>query len=222
MTIAQDPQEKEADSPKLYEFVLQKYGSDHDLVNGVELYNLYRHVKSHPYFLGEESLPGSVTVLGKHFDNQLIQYDLYNQWVVLEYTERSGGINKIIMVPLHTNGFQIDGHSFEKLALDEDGLLFYQVIRTNRITCYIHWKKQLITISDNINYTVEFSDPMRTFFLEYDSKIIPFSNRRNFAAIFPANIGREARQYMRKNRLRFRKTSVKNLTMLLDHISSNL
>ncbi len=219
---AQYLQEEGEGSDGLYAFVLNKYGFDTDLINGIQLYNLYRHVKYHPYFIGEESLPGSVTMSGKKFDNLRINYDLYNQWLILEYKEVSGGINKIILEPLHTDGFQIDGNSFIKLSQDENGLLFYQVIRTTGLTCYIHWKKQLLSISNNINYAEEFSDPWRAFFLEYNGTIYPFSNRRNFASLLSDTSARKARDYMRKNNIRFRKISIEDLTGLLEYISSNL
>jgi hypothetical protein len=218
---AQYLQEEKRDSDGLYTYVNNIYGFDHNLVNGIQVYNLYRHVLSHPYFIGEESLPGSVTISGKHFDNQMINYDIHNQWLVLEYKERSGGINKIILEPLHTDDFQIDGNYFEKLILDDNDLLFYQVIRTNGLTCYIHWKKQLMSISNNIKYAEEFSNPLRTYYLENNGIISPFSNRRNFASLFPGTSVKEARKYMRKNNIRFRKVSIENLTGLLEYMSSN-
>jgi len=220
IVTAQNPQGQAQDTTDLYNFVLRKYGFDHQLVNGVRLYNLYRHVISHPYFSGEESLPGSATLSGKHFDNLLINYDIYNQWLVLEYRELSGGINKIILEPLHTDGFQIDGYTFEKMTLDEHGELFWQVISADGITCYIHWKKQLLTLSNNIHYAEEFSNSFRYYFLEYNGTLYPFSNRRNFASIFPGSAGREARMYMRKNRLRFRKITVSEMNRLINYISS--
>jgi len=221
ITTAQNLQEEAIDSDGLYSYVLNKYGIDHELVNGIELYNLYRHVKYHPYYLGEESLQGSVTLSGKRFDHLIINYDIYNQWLVLDYKELSGGINKVILEPLHTDGFQLGGNYFEKLALDDRGLLFYQVIRVNDLTCYIHWKKMMASISNNINFGEGFSDPWRTFFLEYEGTIYPFSNRRNFASIFSGTSGREISVYMRKNNIRFRKVSIQNLTGLLEHISPN-
>ena len=218
---AQQTQEEVKDPDGLFTCVLNKYGLDHDLVNGIQLYNLYRHVLYHPYFIGEESLPGSVTISGKQFDNLMINYDLCNQWLVLEYKTISGAINKIILEPMHTGGFKIDGNYFEKMTLDDNGPLFYQIINANGLSCYIHWKKQLMTISNNIKYAEEFSDPLRTFFLEYNGTIFPFSNMRNFASIFSGPSINKARKYLKKNNIRFREISKEDLTGLLEYMSSN-
>jgi len=221
ITTAQNLTTETKDSSGLHTYVLKKYGFDHDLVNGIQFYNIYRRVLNHPYYYGEESLPGSVTISGKLFNNLMINYDIYNQWLVLEYNEVSGGIHKIILDPILVGAFQFDGYNFKKMILDDRGPLFYQVIRVKDLTCYTHCNKQLLLTANNLEYAEYFTNPSQSFFLEYNGTISTFSNRRNFSSRFHSNSRKQIRKYMRKNSINFRKISSEELIGLLGHISLN-
>ena len=208
-------------SSGLYTYVQTKFGLDQDLVNGIRYFNRYHRVLYHPFYQGKQSLPGSVTVSGKQFDNLMINYDIYNQYVILEYKELSGSIFKVILDPLQISAFQLNGHHFDKKELDENGPLFYEVIGANGIFCYIHWEKQLLNTNNDLDYAQYFTSPSRNYFFDYHGIVHPFSNRRNLVSLFPVTSRNEIRRYLRKNNIRFRLSEVEQLSGLLEFISSN-
>jgi hypothetical protein len=208
------------DQPSLYEYILKKYGPDHELVNGIQYHNRYHEVQNHPYFICERPLPGNIIISGKKFKNVLISYDIYSQYLILDYQNSDRGIYKVILNPEHTDAFDIDENYFEKLILDEQGPLFYQVIKINDLTCYIHWKKELQVVIKNLQYVKYFTDSERTYFLNLNDNLFPFRNRKTFVSLFSGISENKIRKYLKQNAINFRKVTPKELTDLLEFISS--
>ncbi len=217
---AQELQGAQKDSGSLYSYVQHKYGLDPELVTGTQFYNDYHRVLNHPYYQTEKSLPGNVTISGKKFDDLLIQYDLFNQWLVLEYQGLPGGAQKIILEALSTEAFLLDGFYFEKKALDKREALFYQLLQAEGISFHIHWQKKLRQTSNNLDYAESFSDPIRTYFLEYNGEISSFSKRKNLVSVLPPGAQKQTRKYLKTNRIRFQQAGMNELLELLDFMAS--
>ena len=90
----------------LYTYVHAKHGSDLNLVNGILYYDKYKNVLNHPFYSGEELLPGSVVISGTSYEDVQINYDIYSQYLVLEYPAVSGSSYSIIISPGQTDAFQ--------------------------------------------------------------------------------------------------------------------
>lgn len=198
--------------------IREKHGPDPGLINGIQYINRYYRMEGHPYYGRETSIPGSVTLSGRQYQDLSLNYDLYAQHLVLRYEWESGGVKKIVLVPEHTDAFSLDGDQFERLSLTEDGPRFYQVIRAGEITCFIHWKKEMVPTSNDLLYTYYFARPRGDYWMEYDGKLRQFSNRRTFRAIFPKEQRKEVGRYMRRHRFRFREATTGELTGLLEFI----
>jgi len=205
----------------LSSYFKQKHGIDQWLINGILYYSKYYKVQNHPYYRGEQPLSGSVILSGMSYEDLKVNYDIYSQHLVLDYQDLSGALNKIILVPDHTDAFHLDGDYFEKISLDEQGPLFYQVIRANDLTCYIHWEKLMEPISADLQYWYTFSEPQRDYFLNISGKTYPFSNKRTFATLCSEVPKRMIRKYMSRNAIRFSKASTEQLEDLLKFVSSS-
>lgn len=211
-----------AQSPQadLFNFIREKHGFNQELINGIQYYYPYSRSLRHPYFGDMVAREGCLVLSGTRYNNLQILYDIYNQFLVLEYKDEVLGFRKIIIDPVHIDAFKLDGFDFRKLALDENGPLFYQVIRVNGMTCYIHWTKDLLPQPNDLRHPNRFTDPARTYTLEFNSGRYPFSNRRNFGSLFDDNERRKIRKYMRVNRIRFKDVPISKLTALLEFIAS--
>jgi len=214
--MAQSGRSKER--PDLPGYIRAKHGPDPGLINGIQFYDRYYQVQGHPYFGGEESNNGSVTLSGKQYSDVSLNYDLYAQHLVLSYQVQSGGIRSIILVPEHTEAFSLGGDHFEKCSLSGNGPLFYQVITAEDITCYIHREKEMVPTSNKLQYTHYFSDPRRDYFLEYSGDLHRFHNRWSFKAIFEGEAKKQVRKYLRQHRILFRGATTEELTSLLEFI----
>lgn len=203
-------------SDDLASYIHRKHGYDHNLINGILYYEKYKQVLHHPFYKGKEFLPGSVVISGKTYEDLQINYDIYSQYLILEYPGISGSSYRIIISPEHTDAFYLEGNYFEKLTLDDRGPLFYQLIRVNGITCYIHWKKKKVTRS--YQFSEYFTEPDQRFFLDYDGRLSPFSSKRSFASLVSGVPRKEVRGYFRKHEIRLAAAKPRQLEELLKFI----
>jgi hypothetical protein len=198
------------------------YGFNHELINGVQFYNKYFRIQNHPYFQTEKSHLGSVTIDGKKFSNLLLNYNIYEQTLTHEYSYFFEGLQKIILNMSSVDAFTLEDHFFEKLNLNGTPPLFYQVIRSEGLTCHIHWDKTIITNVSSSSYVESFSDPRRTYYLGINNQLLPFKNARTFLDALPANSIKQVKKYLRHKRIKFSKASPHEIKELLDFISSTL
>ena len=201
-------------------YIHEKDGFDQNLINGILYYDKYKNVLNHPYYTGEELLPGSVVISGVSYEDVQINYDIYSQYLVFEYPVASGSSYKIIISPEHTDAFNLDGNYFEKLILDDRGPLFYQLIRVNGLICYIHWEKKKVTKS--YQFTDYFTETNQRFYLDYYGKLSPFSNRKSFVSLISGVPKKEIKRYIRKNVIQLSDGTPEQLEDLLQFISSSI
>lgn len=202
----------------LYAYIHEKYGADLNLINGILYYDKYKNVLNHPFYSGEELLPGSVVISGISYENIKINYDIHGQYLVIEYKPASGISHNIIISPEHTDAFSFDGNYFEKLILDDNGPLFYQIIEVNGLTCYIHWEKKKVTRS--YQFKDFFTEPEQRCFLDYYGKLSPFSNRSNFVSLISGVPKKELNGYIMRNGIKLSDATAEQLENLLKFISS--
>jgi hypothetical protein len=202
----------------LYSYIRMKHGLDPNLVNGILYYDRYRNVLNHPFYSGEEFLPGSVVISGIRYEDVRINYDIYSQYLVLQYPVVEGSSHSIIIPPEHTDAFDFDGNYFKRLILDDRDPLFYQLIEVNGITCYIHREKKKAIRS--YQFTEFFTEPEQRCFLDYYGKLSPFSNRRNFVSLISGVPKKELLRYIRGKGIQPADASPEQLEDLLQFISS--
>jgi hypothetical protein len=216
------PVENSSPDLKLREYVQSEYGIDQQLINGKQFYFKYFRVQHDPYFLGESPLLGEVTLNGKTYRNLRLNYDIYEQFLVLEYSLPSGGVNKIILNSEYTDSFTIEDLCFEKLSLDERGPLFYEVIRSGDLVCYIHWEKHITAVQNDMQYYGSFTAPMRRYLLDSGKGTSTFHSRKSFTALFPEPARKELRRILRTRNIRFRNADPRELTGLIGFASDVL
>ncbi|MFC2081474.1 hypothetical protein ACFLR8_04615, partial [Bacteroidota bacterium] len=71
--------------PDLSSYIREQHGFNQELINGKLFYNKFYHVLNHPYYSGEKSLPGSIVLSGIIYDDVKINYNIYSQYLVLDY-----------------------------------------------------------------------------------------------------------------------------------------
>jgi len=137
----------------------------------------------------------------------------------LEYTDFQGRYNQLILNNIHIDSFRLDTYRFQNLQLFGEGLLFYQVVRSGPVTCYIHWTKNIHSTSDDLQYSHEYTGALGTYYLSYQGEIKTFSNRNTFLSIFPESMQGEIKRYLRQQGLSFREAGSADIQNLLNYIS---
>ena len=197
--------------------VRKAYGQDQELVNGVQYYNRYVQVQGNPYFLDDNFVNGSVILKGHEFFDVRIRYDLYSQQLELEYESFSGASNSLVTVYDQVDGFMNGDYWFKKLNLDGEQQ-FYQVIRTEQFSCYVHWKKATYSTIDAELYT----EAVSRYLIQLKGELQGFRNKKTFVGCFNKSRQKEIKRLLRQKRIKFRGAAPDEIVRTMHAVSDLL
>jgi len=203
----------------LSKYIQTKYGLDQELFNGYQYYKRFVQYKGNPFFPEDSFYEGSVTIRGVQYDNVGLKYNAYSQDLILEYTDFQGRYNQLRLNNIHIDSFRLGTYRFQNLHLFNEDLLFYQVLSSGSVTCYIHWAKNIHSTSDDLQYSHEYTSALGTYYLSYKGEIRIFTNRNTFISIFPESMHGEIKRYLRQQNLSFREAGPTVIQNLLNYIS---
>ena len=192
-------------------------GPDYNLLNG-RLSDFPYSIDSHPYFNTDSYRHGSLLLNGEAYDNVLINYDIYDQQVILQLSEWISGLNnKVVLNRELIDYFEIDGLMFRLMSSPETRTSFFQVISTGEISCYLLWTKKLYRSSTSVNARYKYLKQSRTVYLQKEDQLFHVKNKSSFASIFDEAYREEIKGYLRREKIRFRNDSDEKLGDLMDY-----
>ncbi len=190
------------------------YGSDFNLLNGRRYY-LYYSSNSHPFLETEQSRPGDLVLGGISYRGVPINYDLYQQVVILQYISHSGETRHVILNRELVDGFVLDQKVFSKVPLVGKDRGYTQVIRAGRLGFYIDYSKKL-NYTPSVNTTpYHYTKLARRLYLDREGAVLPVGSRGSFVQAFEPGSRQAIRQFMRQQHIRLRSASDGALTLLL-------
>jgi len=207
------------DNDSLSRYIQMKYGLDQELFNGFQYYKRLVKYKGDPFFPEDSFYEGSVSIKGVAYENVRLKYNSYSQFLILEYTDFEGRYNQLRLNNAQIDSFRLGAHGFQKLSLLGEEPLFFQVINSGPVSCYIHWAKDIHATSDDLDYTYEYTKPLSTNYISYLGEIQTFTNRKSFLSCFPESMHSEIKKYSKLQRLSFRTADPGDIQNLLVHIN---
>lgn len=199
----------------LEEEFLIKYGPDQRLINGVGYYNRHAQSTGHK-FLGEDKYRlGRLTIDNRLYKDLLLKYDIYNQQVILLFSQEGSRNKEILINDIKLEGFQLGNLIFKKYYFPETDTLIFQVFEGEKVSFLYHWKKNLIPIVSG-NSLSEFSKPKRTSFVQIASGLFEFKNNGTFLKIFPGQRS-ELKKFLKSRRINLRSASERQIRELNDY-----
>lgn len=190
------------------ERVERAFGTDQELVNGIQFSNHYGQVDGHPYFLDERFRAGSVSLADQCYEQMKLRYNLYSQRVEMAYQYAHGNQIQFMSVPELIRSFSMENRIFTRMQFGEGLPAYYQVLSSGKNTCFIAWRKDRTTARKESFMAYQFSAPIRTYWLKLDGEVAPFHNRKTFVEIFPEQIQRDVLKLLRQLRYSFKNASV--------------
>ncbi|MDQ6812818.1 MAG: hypothetical protein M3040_03630 [Bacteroidota bacterium] len=175
------------------------------LYNGKE-YKDYTHKfdSGLPYFIQSEWSNGTVDYDGNIYQDVPILYDVVAQQVIiLNYNSAS----KIELLKEKIKAFSLSGHSF--LNIPRDSLVsanldggFYDVLLNGKMVLLARRTKNIqAVLRQAVEYRVYDKDH---YYIKRDNKYFTVDSKKSFLEQF-GNKRKEIQQYMKQNKLRFRK-----------------
>lgn len=190
----------------------QVYSNNSDTVYGFDplLYNgrIYSWVSpsntnGDPYFTGKDFITGGVRVRGKSYDSLQLNYDIFNQQLLLKYINMEGATMILEISKSWLETFRLDRLDFEFIPDGESRI--YQVIKSDSVKILYYWKKDLKLDSFHGNSSFTFSRPIRTCTVMVNGVTGSYRNNREFVKAFPESYRKQLGNYMRMKRINVRK-----------------
>jgi hypothetical protein len=198
----------------------QVYGLDQTLYNGKK-YNYYLPIgtKGHQYLVAPVYIAGSLTLKEKCYQDINLNYDIFNQQLLLKYNDENGATNIIEVSKAWIKSFRLGNMKFEYLSLEKNPR-YYQVLGEGEVRLLYYWRKSFDLEGSIGSYYYTFSKPVRDSFVLKDGQLKPFNTNQGFIRIFGHEQRPEIKSYMHKNKVRVKKASDQTMSDVINFIEN--
>jgi hypothetical protein len=189
------------------------------LYNGTEHIYYSPAMEGHGYFLDRETHAGSVIYDGVFYNNVQMQYDIIKDYLVILHFDRFFKMN---LISDKVKEFSFAGHNFVRMVKDSTNDLpfatgFYdRLYNGNMILLAKHQKRIEETVTDRVVQRVV----EKTFYYLYNGKNYqPVRSYKSLLGMLKDH-SKEVRQYLRKNKIKYRKDREKAITKAVAYYDS--
>jgi hypothetical protein len=197
----------------------QVFGPDPLLYNGEKYtYFLPSSAKGHQFLETPEFTAGKVIIRGETFTQQLINYDVYNQQLLLKYEDPRGAVNIIELSKAWLESFTMRGKEFLCLDYDDDAMLC-QVLGEGGTRFLYHWRKEFKVEQATGQGVHSFSTAKKSTFLMSAGRIMPLRGNRSLLKLMGPEDRISLKNHLRHNKIRIRNASDSEMEALANYIS---
>jgi hypothetical protein len=197
------------------------YGSDPLLING-KYYTFFPPLNTggNQFFANPQFETGSVTIRGIAYTDLLLNYDIYNQQLILKYKNNIGAANLIILSYAWLEKFSIMGIDFEVISVQDTLKRIFQVLGTGTSRILYHWSKDLQLDSFYGAKNHIFSDVRKEMNILTGNQIVRYWNNKSFCSVFDPEKRIAVKEYLRRQNINVRKAVVRTMTDLINYCNS--
>ncbi len=213
----QSPNAKDGYWNELYKSVVNEFGFDQVLVNGIHYEDGYWGKVGHPFLFEDKLYKGTLIYREREYQGVDLKYDIYKQQVIL-YIMQNNSIAWIIPPNDFISAFSLRDKLFVKHTF-EGVPRFYQVVfDTEELKCLYYWSK-LRYDSDHKRsyYSYVFTNSDRKTYLILDDVIKKYSDNRSFVSLFPQESQVRIKQYIKNNKIKVAKSSDDEIEKLVTY-----
>lgn len=201
------------------------YGLDPAVFNGKKYaYFLPSGTGGHQYLFSVEFVAGDMEIRGKGEEGKrgkgeeyLLNYDIYNQKVLLKFEDESGAVQIIEFPQDWLNSFSLREAQFIIIQYDGQERVF-QTLGTGKYQILFYWRKDL-NLSNSTGYaTYSFSSPIKTKYVRTGDSIRQFNSKGSFIKIFDPAFKVGINKYMKDKKINLKQASDKELSDFIDFI----
>jgi hypothetical protein len=212
------------DYNELYIFIVNEYGFDQVLANGIYYEDNYWKKVGHQFFREEKLYKGSLMYRGKEYKGMEMKYDIYNQQLIIYLNHDD--IKVAIVTPNDfVSSFSLDDKFFIKDNFQGEPKFYQVVYDSEKIKCMYYWYKEMNETDNGGNstyYYSEFTDSRKRNYLKLNGSVERYTYNRSFTELFPQEIKARVRQYIKTNHIKVAKSSDEKMTVLLTYCNSLL
>ena len=182
------------------------YNRDPSLYNGIIFSDIYTRSVAGTQFFKENSFKrNDLGLKDKVFEQEYINYDVYNQKLLLTYLDDNYA-QKMIELPIeNVTFFKIDDSYFEVLIDPENNYKIYEVFEVKEGKLLVNWTKYMKKNSSTGKYSYRFSDIQRQVWLLKNEEYFRIKNNKTFLTYIADNQNIEVQKYFKSTKFKIQK-----------------
>jgi hypothetical protein len=194
------------------------YGLDPLLYNGrIYSFRLSPETIGHPFLQSQNYQSGSVVISHEKYEGLLLNYDIYNQELILKYKDMHGADNAIKISKAWLRKFCLDNKEFVLMKSEGGDKKFFQVIGCDSLRVLYYWKKEM-SLSKEVGKTnYQFSKALKTMYLSRNNEFYRFRNNKSFVAYFDPDKRDAVKKYLSARRINVKKAADEKILDLITH-----
>ncbi len=221
VVIAGEPlmaQENSSPLMQIREQAVGTYELSKDLMNGEKYNNPYRSVRGTPFLEFSGDPLATVRYRGEEYRDQHIRYDLFNQIMILDFTDMAGASSSLVLKNEWIEEVVVGGRVFRPLNTEE-GARFGQVIGSGTYTIVYFWEKQYLPDMHEGNGQYFFSEAIHKSCLFYRNACFPYKSNGQLVRRFPVSLRSRVRGYLKENQIRVKRALDREMEALLGYVN---
>ena len=196
------------------------YNMNPELYNGSIFTGVYRgRVDGTQFLLSKDFFTGDIGLKVNTFKQQQLNYDVYEQKVLLSFKDDIEAI-KIIEVPLaNLNFFYLDNKYFEVQEWEGNSYRIFQVFGDDSLKILIHWTKTLNAGTGSQNNRSKFSNLKKRLWLYIDGDYHPIKNNKTLISHLSPDQQALVKEWLKKNKIKIQKADDEEFQMIIDYLA---
>lgn len=194
----------------------QKYGFDPVLFNGKK-YSFFPAsiIKGHQYLEQPDFTPGELILKGKVYRNVLLNFDIYNQLLLMKYYDDLNAACIIEISNAWLDGFTISGRRFVAIT-NSNKTSLYEVIGNDWLHVLYSWSKQIKIEPATSNQA--FTKAFRSSFIQINGKMIIYRSKKQFLSSFDQDTRALIQRFLHSRHIRFNQINNQQMEELINEI----
>ncbi len=194
------------------------YGLNPVLYNGILYsFNLSNKIKGYPYLYSTDYETGCVSIKDIRFKNLLLNYDIYNQELLLNYKDNYGSYRVIMVSKAWLNGFNVHNSKFELINCSDGQKRFFQVIGHDSLKVLFYWEKKLLLSNQTGSKDLYYSEPDKIMYLYKYDQLFRFKSKKNFIDLFNSGVRNKIKTFINDNKINVKKASDEKMLRLVTY-----
>lgn len=197
------------------------YGLDPLLYNGLAYYfNPPSKTQGTQYLFDNFDTDGTITVRGVKFTHQTLNYDVYNQHLILKYKTNIGSVKLLQVSFAWLSSFDLYNRHFEVITTADTLKEIFQSIGQGPLKVLYAYSKKINV--GNLAQTSElyFTKELRFKYVYDGTKRSKYKNNRSFVSAFATAYRDSIWKYIRKHKLAVQKANDLQMNDLINYCNS--
>jgi hypothetical protein len=196
------------------------FGLDPLLYNGKKYtYFLPPGTGGTQFLFSSDYFVGDVTIKGKTFEGITLNYDIYNQQLLLQFADETGSFNIIEISKAWLESFRLGTKEFKYLSFDNIPRI-YQVLGNGPLYFLYYWRKDLKLDASYGSTYFTFTPSVKNQYVLMGDKLLAFKNKKSLILLFDPGLKPDIKNYMRRNKIKLRKASDQTMIELINYIGN--